>query len=55
MDMSKEKPTDDPRERTDWKSPKQTDEPWKGPVEKERKPGGTSGPDLERWHDTDTH
>ncbi len=52
--MSKEKPGDDPRERTDWKSPKQTDEPWHGPVEKEQKPGGGK-PDLERWHDADTH
>ena len=32
--MSKEKPTDDPRQQTDWKSTKQTDQPWKGPVEK---------------------
>jgi hypothetical protein len=52
--MSKEKPADDPRERTDWKSPKQTDEPWKGPVEKEQKPR-SGKPDLERWHDSDTH
>jgi hypothetical protein len=34
--MSKEAPNDDPREATDWKNTKQTDEPWKGPVEKER-------------------
>jgi hypothetical protein len=52
--MSKEKPIDDPRQRTDWKSPKQTDEPWKGPVENEQKPGGPK-PDLEKWHDTNTH
>jgi hypothetical protein len=32
--MSKERPNDDPRQRTDWKNTKQTDEPWKGPVEK---------------------
>jgi hypothetical protein len=52
--MSKEKPTDDPRQRTDEGSIKQTDEPWKGPVEKDQKPGG-SKPDLEKWHDTNTH
>ena len=28
--MSKEKPTDDPRQQTDWGSHKQTDKPWKG-------------------------
>jgi hypothetical protein len=52
--MSKEKPIYDPRQRTGWKSPKQTDEPWKGPVEKEQKPGGPK-PDLEKWHDAYTH
>jgi hypothetical protein len=36
--MSNEKPNDDLRQ--------QTDQPWKGPVEKEQKPGGPS-PDLE--------
>jgi hypothetical protein len=30
--MSKEKPT----EQTDWKSTKQTDKPWKRPIEKEQ-------------------
>jgi hypothetical protein len=34
--MSKEKPGDDPRERTDWKSTKQTDKPWQCRVEEER-------------------
>jgi hypothetical protein len=53
--MSKETPKDDPRQRTDWKSPKQTDEPWKGPPEKEQKPGGASELDLEKWHQTNTH
>jgi hypothetical protein len=52
--MSKETPNDDPRQRTDAKNTKQTDEPWKGPVEKEQKPGD-SKPDLEKWHDTNTH
>jgi hypothetical protein len=52
--MSKGNPDDDPRQRTDAKTTKQTDEPWKGPVEKEQKPGN-SKPDLEKWHDTNTH
>jgi hypothetical protein len=52
--MSKERPNDDPRRHTDWKNTKQTDEPWKGPVEKEQKPGGPP-PDLEKWHDANTH
>ena len=52
--MSKEKPNEDPRRQTDWKNTKQTDEPWNGPVEKEQKPGGPP-PDLEKWHDTNTH
>jgi hypothetical protein len=32
----------------------QTDKPWKGQTEKEQKPGGPP-PDLEKWHDTNTH
>jgi hypothetical protein len=53
--MSQEKPSDDPRQRTDWKSSKQSDEPWKAPLEKEQKPVGPSKPELEKWHDTNTH
>jgi hypothetical protein len=52
--MSKEKPTDDPREQTDWKSTKQTDKPRKWPIEKEQQ-GGARKEDLERWKDTNTH
>jgi hypothetical protein len=52
--MSREKPNDDPRQRTDEKSSKQTDEPWKGPPEKEQQRTGPP-PDLEKWHDTKTH
>ena len=52
--MSKEKPNDDPRRSTDAPNTKQTDEPWKAPVEKDQKPG-YSKPDLEKWHDTKTH
>ena len=52
--MSEEKPNGDPRQRTDWDSTKQTDEPWKGPPEKEQKPSDKEI-DLEKWHDTVTH
>jgi hypothetical protein len=52
--MSKEKPNDDPRQRTDWGSAKQTDEPWKGLPGKEQKSSGKRI-DLEKWHNTDTH
>ena len=52
--MSKEKPTDDPRQQTDWRSHKQTDKPWKGNPETEQRPG-SSKPDLEKWHKTNTH
>jgi hypothetical protein len=52
--MSKEIPTDDPRQKTDWGSLKQTDKPWKGPPEKEQKPSDHT-PDLEKWQETHTH
>jgi hypothetical protein len=52
--MSKEKPTDDPRQQTDWGSHKQTDKPWKGNPEKEQR-SGSSKPDKEKWHETNTH
>jgi len=52
--MSKEKSTDDPRQRTDSKTVKQTDEPWKGPPEKEQKPSDKPL-DLEKWQQSDTH
>ena len=52
--MSKEKPTDDPRQKTDWGSHEQTDKPWKGNPEKEQRPGSEKH-DLEKWHETSTH
>jgi len=50
----RETPQDDPRQHTDWPSNKQTDQPWKGPPEKEQKPDRDSI-DLEKWHDSQTH
>jgi len=52
--MSKEKPNDDPRQQTDWKNTRQTDQPWKDPVEKEQK-NKDGDIDLEKWHETNTH
>ena len=52
--MSREAPRDDPRQQTDRKSHKQSDEPWKGPPEKEQKPSEVK-PDLEKWQRTKTH
>jgi hypothetical protein len=43
--MSKETPKDDPRQAKDSKNTKQTDQPWKGPVEKKQKRTGPP-PDL---------
>ena len=48
--MSQEKPTDDPRHRIDKGSIKQTDTPWKQPVEKEQG-SGEMKPDLEKWNE----
>jgi hypothetical protein len=52
--MSKETPRDDPRNRSDKGSLKQTDQPWKGNPEKEQR-SQVRKDDLERWHDTSTH
>jgi hypothetical protein len=52
--MSKETPADDPRQKTDEGSLKQTDKPWKGPPDKEQKPSDHT-PDIEKWQETHTH
>jgi hypothetical protein len=52
--MSKEPPKDDPRQQTDWKNTKQTDEPWKGATEKEQLDPNRPKPDLEKWKDANT-
>jgi hypothetical protein len=52
--MSKETPKDDPRQKTDWDSSKQTDEPWKGDPEKEQR-SGTKKSDPDKWQETNTH
>jgi hypothetical protein len=53
--MSKETPSDDPRQKTESKTTKQTDKPWKGATEKEQLDPDRPKPDLEKWHDTNTH
>jgi hypothetical protein len=52
--MSKEKPTDDPREQSDWKTTKQTDQPWKRPLDNDQK-SGVRKDDLEKWNESKTH
>jgi hypothetical protein len=51
--VSKETPKDDPRNKTDPETFKQTEEPWKGNPEKEQPQG--SKHDLEKWNRTSTH
>lgn len=53
--MSKERPTDDPRLRTDKGSISQTHEPWKGNPEKEQRTDHDKEIDLEKWHESKTH
>lgn len=54
--MSKERPNDDPRNRTDWKPYKGTDAPWKDAGQASQNPRPTEvKPNLERWQDSDTH
>jgi hypothetical protein len=53
--MSKETPKDDPRQKTDWGSTSQTDNPWKGVPEKEQFDPKRDRPDLEKWNDSKTH
>jgi len=50
--MSKQTPDD--KSRNDSNNTKQTDQPWKGSVEKEQERSGPP-PDLEKWHKTNTH
>jgi hypothetical protein len=52
--MSEETRKTDPRQRADAGSNKQTDQPWKGNPEKEQRNGDTK-PDLEEWHESNTH
>lgn len=52
--MSKETSKDDPRQRSDQGSHRQTDKPWKGNPEKEQRNDGAKI-DLEKWNETDTH
>jgi hypothetical protein len=54
ISMSKETPEDDPRQRSDQGSHKQTDKPWKGNPEKEQR-NSDADLDLEKWHRTNTH
>ena len=46
----RETPLDDPRQETDWPNTKQTDQPWKGKVEKDQQNKDTDI-DLEKWQE----
>lgn len=52
--MSKEGSKDDPRQKSDHGSFRQTDKPWKGNPEKEQR-NDDARIDLEKWHKTNTH
>ncbi len=54
IEMSKETSKGAPRRGADWGSCKQTEEPWKGPPEKDQF-DPKDKPDLEKWKDTKTH
>ncbi|MGJ5019502.1 hypothetical protein [Bradyrhizobium oligotrophicum] len=51
--MSKETPKDDPRQKSDWGSMKQTDKPWAEKPEKEQR--SEAAKDLETWRESNTH
>ncbi|QPF95439.1 hypothetical protein [Bradyrhizobium commune] len=51
--MSQETPKDDPRQRADQKTHKQTDKPWRGNPEQEQR--NEADVDLENWQKTNTH
>jgi hypothetical protein len=52
--MSKKTPEDDPRQKSDQGSHKQTDKPCEGNPEKEQR-NDDATLDLEKWHETSTH
>jgi hypothetical protein len=52
--MSKERPSDDPRDQNDFGSHRQKDEPWKGTPQKEQE-SDKPELDLEKWQRTNTH
>ena len=49
----RETPSDDPRQETDWPNTKQTNKPWKGPIEREQE--NEAPIDLEKWQESGTH
>ena len=52
--MSQETPKDDPRQKSDQGSHRQTDKPWKGNPEKEQR-NDDAKIDLEKRQETNTH
>ena len=52
---TRQTPLDDPRQRTDRPTHRQTDKPWKGNPEKDQLPRDRPDIDLEKWQESDTH
>jgi hypothetical protein len=50
----RETPLDDPRQKTDRPTTRQSDEPWKGNPEKDQLSPDRPKPDLEKW-ESNTH
>jgi hypothetical protein len=51
----RETPQDDPRQRNDMPTHRQTDKPWRGNPEKEQDPPDRPDIDLEKWQTSNTH
>lgn len=51
----RETPQDDPRQKTDWPTHRQTDKPWKGNPEKDQIAPNRPDIDLEKWQESNTH
>lgn len=51
----RETPLDDPRERNDWPTDRQTRQPWKGNPEKDQVAPDRPDIDLEKWQESNTH
>jgi len=51
----RETPYDDPRQKNDKPTHKQTNEPWKGNPEKDQLPPERPDIDLEKWQESNTH
>ena len=51
----RETPVDDPRQKSDSPTHRQTEAPWKGNPEKDQLDPNRPDIDLERWQESNTH